>query len=65
MSAAPGRRTCVCGADEPCSSYCGRHNRALHGYPCDECQREWREANPDKVAQIERLVRLARGKRRA
>lgn len=49
-------RKCVCGADEPCTGFCAKHNRALHGWPCIECQREWAEANPEKVKKIERLV---------
>lgn len=56
---------CVCGADEVCTSYCDKHDRDLHGYPCAECQREWREANPESAAKVDRLVAsiLRAGKR--
>lgn len=32
----------------------------LFAYPCGECQREWREANPKRAAEIERMVNRAR-----
>lgn len=49
-------RKCVCGADETCTGFCVKHDRALHGWPCAECHREWAEANPETVKKIERLV---------
>lgn len=38
--------SCICGADEPCTGKCKKHDRVLHGYPCNECQAEWEQANP-------------------
>jgi hypothetical protein len=42
----PENAACVCGADEPCTARCDRHQRDLHGYPCGECSAEWAEAHP-------------------
>lgn len=55
---------CICGADEPCTIRCEKHDRDLHGYPCIECQREWREANPERAAAVDREVNRVLGKRR-
>ena len=54
MTATPDRPQtgCVCGADEPCPVICDRHNTISHGYPCGDCQREWRQANPRTAAVI-------------
>ncbi len=43
---------CICGLDEPCTGHCSRHDCDLHGYPCSECDREWREAHPRTYAVI-------------
>ncbi len=48
---------CICGAPDSCEGRCERHGRDLHGYPCCECQREWRESHPAEAAQIDRLVK--------
>jgi hypothetical protein len=50
---------CICGSDEPCVGRCEKHDRDLHGYPCGDCQREWREANPKRAAEIARIARRA------
>jgi len=47
---------CICGADEPCTGYCGKHIRELHGYPCGECGREWEAANPATAKAIGNLA---------
>lgn len=51
---------CVCGASEPCTDRCEKHGADLHGYPCEECQAEWRRANPEKVAAVRRITRRTR-----
>lgn len=48
---------CICGLDEPCPVICETHDVVGHGYPCGECQREWEQANPKKVAEIDRIIR--------
>lgn len=47
---------CICGADEPCTGRCEKHDRDLHGYPCVECGREWEVANPATSQAISNLA---------
>ena len=47
---------CICSAPDPCKGRCEQHERDLHGYPCCECQREWRESHPAEAARIDRLL---------
>lgn len=47
---------CVCGAPEPCTHRCEKHDRVLHGYPCAVCEREWEAANPRTAAAISKLA---------
>jgi len=35
---------------------CVKHDRALHGYPCDACMDEWRQANPRTAAAIAKFA---------
>jgi hypothetical protein len=59
MTAAEGPATvtpCVCGADEPCTGRCEKHDRDLHGYPCGPCGIEWEQANPRTAVAISRFA---------
>jgi hypothetical protein len=47
-----GVEECVCGADSPCEGRCEKHGRALHGYPCIVCERDWEAAHPKTAAAI-------------
>jgi hypothetical protein len=52
-----GLSACVCGADKPCPIICDKHNNVGHGYPCEPCAKEWRQANPNTHAAIAKIAR--------
>lgn len=47
---------CVCGAPEPCTGRCEKHDRVLHGYPCGGCSAEWETAHPRTAAAIAKFA---------
>jgi hypothetical protein len=36
---------------------CEKHGQKLHGYPCDDCQTEWRRTHPRTAVAISELMR--------
>jgi hypothetical protein len=47
--------TYICGVQD----FCVKHNIKLHGYPCYDCQEEWRNTNP---ATYTAIAKFAAGK---
>lgn len=43
---------------------CEKHGKELHGYPCWDCQQEWRKANPRTAGAITKFA-ARRGSARA